>query len=114
MKRIESTRSRSMIGHMFAELRILILKENIGVTVFEGSAAGHDDDPVRPEDRVDSVSDGDDGAVVQRRSQDLLDQPVGLEVHVGSRFVHADNLELGEVVKIMFFIIVVCFNITLL
>ncbi len=92
-----------MIGHMFAELRIWILKENIGVTVFEGSAAGHDDDPVWPEDRVDSVSDGDDGAVVQRRSQDLLNQPVRLEVHVGSRFVHADNLELGEEVKILFF-----------
>ena len=84
------------------------------MTVFEGSAAGHDDDPVGPEDRVDSVSNGDDGAVVQRRSQDLLDQPVRLEVHVGSRFVHANNLELGKVVKIMFFIIVVCFNITLL
>ena len=42
------------------------------------------------------MRDGDDGAVVQRRSQDLLDESVRLKVDVGSGLVHADNLDLKK------------------
>ena len=63
------------------------------MTVFQSFPSGHDDNPVGAEDGVDPVSDGDDGAVVQRRSQHLLNEAVGFEVDVGGGFVDADDLK---------------------
>ncbi len=62
------------------------------MAVFERLPARHHDDPVRAEDGVDPVSDGDDGAVVEGRPQDVLNQSVGLKVDVGRGFVHTNNL----------------------
>lgn len=78
---------------VFAELGIGVLEKDVRVAVFQGLSSGHDDDPVRAEDGVDPVSNGDDGAVVQRRFQNFLNQTIRFEVDVGGGFVDADNLK---------------------
>ena len=77
---------------MLTKLRILVLKKYIRVTIFDGFPAGHDDNPVRAEYGFYPVRNGDDGAVIQRRFQDLLNEPIRLQIDVCCGLVNTDDL----------------------
>ena len=85
-----------MSSYMLTKLRILVLKKYIRVTIFDGFPAGHDDNPVRAEYGFYPVRNGDDGAVIQRRFQDLLNEPIRLQIDVCCGLVNTDDLWANE------------------
>jgi hypothetical protein len=85
-------KTTSIIGNMFAKSRIGIFQKFLGRTHFNHFAICHDKNSLAIHDRLNTVGNGQDCAIVQRCPEYFLDKPIGVEVHICGGFVDANNL----------------------